>query len=186
MTTMLYDATVPVLSRYLLRLDGLLALAEAHVRGGGLSERDVLEARLVEDMFPLAQQVRSACGFAFRTVFPLMRREAPTVSEGQGSLAELRLLTRETWQTLQALSADAFDTGALPVTGEAGFASLTLPPREYALHYAMPNFFFHLSMTYAVLRYLGVPVGKPDFDGYHVYPPGFRFAPADAGSMPDD
>ncbi len=183
---MLYDATVPILSRYLQRLDGLLALAEAQMRDGGLSEREVLEARLVEDMFPLAQQVRSACGFAFRTVFPLMGREVPEMSGEQGSLAELRLLTRETRRTLQELLADAFETDAASVTGEAGFTSLTLPPREYALHYAMPNFFFHLSMTYAVLRFLGVPVGKPDFDGYHVYPPGFRFPPADAGSMPDD
>ena len=41
----------------------------------------------------------------------------------------------------------------------------------YATHYALPNFFFHLSMAYAILRHLGVAVGKPDFDGWHVYPP---------------
>ncbi|WP_242107379.1 DUF1993 family protein [Luteimonas aquatica] len=181
----LSEATVPVLLHYLSRLDGLLALAERHVGQGGqarVPQERLLRARLAEDMFSFAEQVRSACGFALRAVHPLAGRELPALGEPPPTLAGLRVLAQETAQALRALPRQAIEGADGVVRDEAGTASLALPAAEYALRYAMPNFFFHLSMAYAVLRALGLPVGKPDFDGYHAYPPGFRFPPPGEGA----
>jgi hypothetical protein len=65
------------------------------------------------------------------------------------------------------------DTVSVQTT--AGFAELELPGPEYYQMYAVPNFFFHYSMVYAIARQTGVPIGKSDFDGYHRYPSGFTF-----------
>jgi hypothetical protein len=63
----------------------------------------------------------------------------------------------------------------LTVRTTAGFAGLALPGPEFLQLYALPNFFFHYSMVYAIARQAGAPIGKADFDGYHAYPPGFEF-----------
>jgi len=80
----------------------------------------------------------------------------------------------------QASSAIGFTLRAsCPLAGRAivSFAGDALPLAggDYYLLYAVPNFFFHLTMVYAIARQAGVPIGKADFDGFHAYPPGFRF-----------
>ena len=79
---------------------------------------------------------------------------------------------------LAALPAAGFDDlAAARVETTAGFADLALPGPDYYLLYAVPNFFFHYTMVYAIARQAGVDIGKADFDGYHAYPPGFSFSP---------
>lgn len=58
---------------------------------------------------------------------------------------------------------------AFTILAEAGQATHAMPASEYLLHYALRNFFFHTTTAYAILQHVGVPVGKADFDGYHVY-----------------
>jgi hypothetical protein len=71
--------------------------------------------------------------------------------------------------------ADFAGRDSLNVRTTAGFAELDLPAAEYFQMYAVPNFFFHYSIVYAIARQAGVPVGKAEFDGYHRYPSGFTF-----------
>jgi hypothetical protein len=71
--------------------------------------------------------------------------------------------------------ADFAGINTLRVHTTAGFAELNLPAWEYFQMYAVPNFFFHYSMVYAIARQGGVPIGKSEFDGYHRYPAGFAF-----------
>jgi hypothetical protein len=61
------------------------------------------------------------------------------------------------------------------IDDKAGFAELVLPANEFLYQYAMPNFFFHLSMVYAIAKQSGLCLSKADFDGYHIYPAGFSF-----------
>ena len=156
---------------YLRRLEAILKLAEAH--GGGVAEH-----RLHPDMFPLLQQARVAIGFTLRATCPLAGREIVSFRDDDactfaGVYAELG----RTMAYLAAIPDAAFDgIDGLTVDTTAGFAELSLPAAEYYQMYAVPNFFFHYSMVYAIARQAGIGFGKADFDGYHRYPSGFAFA----------
>lgn len=154
---------------YLGRLKNLLLQVDAF-------DCDIAGNRLHPDMFPLWQQAKTAIGFTLRASCPLAGRDivsfsndAPTL---QSALAELDA----TMAYLAAMpDADAGAIDAMRVHTAAGFADLEMPASDYFLLYAMPNFFFHYSMVYAIARQAGVPIGKADFDGFHKYPPGFIF-----------
>jgi hypothetical protein len=155
---------------YLERLESLLKKAQLFDPGVG-------DKRLHADMFPLLQQAKIAIGFTLRTTCPMAGREIVSFSaENQDETFES--VFAELAATISYLSAipdDALRQAPLTVDTAAGFADLHLPGDEYYLMYAMPNFFFHYAMVYAIARQAGVPIGKADFDGYHKYPLGFIF-----------
>jgi hypothetical protein len=155
---------------YLRRLEAILKLAEA--QGGGVAEH-----RLHPDMFPLLQQARVAIGFTLRATCPLAGREIVSFrGDDACTFAGIHAELERTMAYLAAIPDADFagmDTVSVPTT--AGFAELALPGPEYYQMYAVPNFFFHYSMVYAIARQAGVPIGKSDFDGYHRYPSGFTF-----------
>ncbi|GAA5179702.1 DUF1993 domain-containing protein [Niveibacterium umoris] len=176
MTCSLYTASVPVFSRYLRQLDTMLDKAARHVseqRGG---DATLLAARLAPDMFPLRQQISTAIGFSLRACAPVAARAVPVMPPGDADFAALRARIAFALAWLADLPPDQIDGGATrTITTMAGQATHTLNGADYLLHYALPNFFFHLGMAYAILRAQGVPLGKPDFDGFHAYAPGFSF-----------
>jgi len=169
-SSLLFEATVPVLTRYLGQLLLMLDQAEACVRERQLDDAVLLRQGLTPDMFDLGQQVQIAAGFALRCVAPLLGRTLPALGEGDAQdFAALRRRVAQAQALLSTLGPDDF------VQTQAGEAALSMPARDFVLSYAMPNFFFHLCMAYALLRAQGVPLGKPDFDGWHRYAPGFSF-----------
>lgn len=190
-----FEASVPVLQRYLERLAGLLDTAERHVRqtvasvpGGGDAQgcpvveaalAALLAARLAPDMLPLERQVVIAANFALRIAFPLAGLPLPAYPAHPPTLAGLRAHVGEVQAHLARLArqdrARYADAGARLIDSMAGEAALRLPAPVFLWQYALPNFHFHLTMTYALLRQQGVPLGKADYDGWHVYP---RTAPA--------
>lgn len=154
---------------YLDRLDALLRQVAA------VDHRIALE-RLHPDMAPLVQQARTAIGFSLRAVCPLAGRDIVSFAGGELTLQNVlsELAAAKAW--LAALPASDFaGADTLRVQTTAGFAELDLSAQDYYLMYAVPNFFFHYVMAYAIARQAGIPVGKADFDGYHHYPPGFSF-----------
>ncbi len=140
----LHEASVPVFAHYLARLRAMLDRAEAQARATGRPAQGLLDARLAPDMLPLADQVAIAANFALRACFPLAGRALPDYGEFAPGFDGLRARI----DRAQAL------IGALP--GAA-----------FLLRYALPNFFFHLTTAYALMRQGGVPLGKADFDGLH-------------------
>ncbi len=169
--TALYIASVPVCLHYLNRLDVLLAIAQGHAAANSQSELTLLDARLSSDMLPFAAQVTTASYFTLRTCYPLAGLAVPAFIEWPRSFAGLRQRVAHTAGQLRALMATDFAAASSHhIRSQAGEAELLLPAQEFLFQYAMPNFFFHLGMAYAILRAQGVPVGKGDFDGYHVYP----------------
>jgi hypothetical protein len=127
-------------------------------------------------MFPLLQQARTAIGFTLRATCPLAGREIVSFRDDDMSFAGVRAELDRTMAYLAAIPDADFDgIGALTVHTTAGFAELALPGWEYYQMYAVPNFFFHYAMVYAIARQAGVPVGKSEFDGYHRYPAAFTF-----------
>lgn len=167
MGTSLYDLTIPVYIRSLTNLSAILAKGEAWAAEKGIDPADLLATRLIEDMHPLPYQVQRACDSAKGTavriggvenkVFP---DEETTFAELQeriaGIVAFLRHVPREAMdgQEEKAVRLDLPDGKSIPFTG-----------RSFALGFAIPNFFFHVTMAYALLRHRGVPVGKLDYLG---------------------
>lgn len=167
---LLFQASVPVFLRYMDQLVRLLALAQQHAARVGMTEQAVLDATLAPDMLPFATQVEIACNFSLRASFPLAGLAIPPYSEYERSFHGLQQRIVHAQQVLTALDPAGFGSGAaFTIQAEAGQASHAMPSSEYLLHYALPNFFFHTTMAYAILRHVGVLVGKADFDGYHVY-----------------
>ena len=168
MTPQLYSASVPVFLHYLDRLDGMVRQTEGR--------EHILQGRIAPDMFTGAQQVATATGFALRVAFPLAGQEVPKLADQGLDRIGLGRLIVAARQALQALDPDAFaGAEARRIHHRAGFAELEQLGTDFLHLFGMPNFLFHASMAFAVLRQQGLPIGKADFDGQHDYPPGFRF-----------
>ncbi|MBB5019442.1 hypothetical protein HNQ59_002744 [Chitinivorax tropicus] len=169
-----YQSAIPVLQHYLNNMLELIQQAENAIATGLHTEQALLSARLSPDMFGLADQLCIACGFCLRACYPLAGLDIPEIPPSPLHLQGLRQRVAATQALLAALP-DSLATPPTQVVTQAGLAEHTLPSAVYLAHYALPNFFFHLSMAYAILRQAGIPVSKGHFDGFHHYPTGFQF-----------
>lgn len=160
MTYPLYAACVPVLERYLERLAGIVA------RAGD----EALAARLAPDMLPFAVQAEIAANFALRAAYPLAGRAAPPYGEFPATQAGLQARIARAREMLAQLRPEEFVASDTLLSDRAGEALVTLPAQAFLSEYALPNFFFHLTSAYSILRNRGVALGKRDFDGLHFYP----------------
>ncbi|MDN3920729.1 DUF1993 domain-containing protein [Roseateles violae] len=163
----LYESSVPVFLRYLPRLAGLVDKAAEAAAGDAAV---LLAARLAPDMLPFESQVQIAAHFALRACFPLAGQPVPDFGEFPSGFDGLRDRIARAIALLQDLAPAQFEAGPDRLLRErAGQAELALPAVEFLHHYALPNFFFHLSCAYAILRARGLALGKQDFDGFHRY-----------------
>ncbi|MCV2366905.1 DUF1993 domain-containing protein [Roseateles oligotrophus] len=168
MSLNLYAVSVPVFQRYLKQLSSMLDLAQSQIEAGAISEPDLLATRLAPDMLPLRSQVEVAGGFVLRALAPLLGRELPAFGEYPAGLAGLQELIRARQAWLAELTPEMFlGAEAKQIRGDAGHATITLPAVDFLAQFALPNFFFHLSCAYAILRQQGVTLSKEDFDGLH-------------------
>ena len=133
-------------------------------------------ARLVEGMFGVADQIGIAARFPLRGAYPLARLPIPAERVHDGTWGSLGRAVEAYRRDLRAITAEMIDTAAVQnITCIAGDAVLTLDPDALIHRFIVPNMLFHAAMAYAILRAAGAPLGKGDFDGLHVYRPGFRF-----------
>ena len=166
----LYDASVPVFLRYLENLSRLIDIAESHVRAREVEATELLKARLAPDMLPFETQVRIAANFALRASFPLAGREIPPYGEFDVTFDGLRQCVARAIKLVGSLQAAQFeDRKSCTLESQAGNALVSLRAPEFLFQYALPNFFFHLTTAYAILRSRDVAIGKEDFDGFHSY-----------------
>ncbi|HEY0064711.1 MAG TPA: DUF1993 domain-containing protein [Telluria sp.] len=165
MTVALYDASVPVFLRYLDRLAHLVSAAQSHHKAGFL-----LDARLAPDMHGFASQVAIAASFPLRACLALAGQPVPPDPATPTSFNALQARIAQVAAMLSALPRDQFEGAERRlIESRAGNATLCLPAEEFLLQYALPNFFFHLTTAYGILRRHGVVLGKADFDDWHVY-----------------
>ncbi|MBU8977878.1 MULTISPECIES: DUF1993 domain-containing protein [unclassified Lysobacter] len=167
MSLSLHEASVPVFRHMLRALDGVLAKGEEHAKTAGYDPDVLLQTRLFPDMFPLLRQVQIACDFAKSISARLADVEVPAMPDEERSFAELRERIARTLAFVEGLDALLFDG--------AGEREIVLRPgtpkerrfdgRGYLLQYGLPQFFFHVTTAYALLRHNGVPVGKLDYMG---------------------
>jgi len=164
MAVELYDLTVPVFIRGLNNLSALLDKAVAHAGEAGADA--LLQNRLIEDMNPLVKQVQVACDSAKLCVARLSGVDAPVNEDTEATVPELKARIASTLAWLASVPRETVD-------GQEGKdIVLKFPGGEwpfkgaaYVIGFAQPNFYFHLTTAYGLLRQAGVPIGKRDFIG---------------------
>lgn len=173
MSISLYDASIPVFLRYLDRLDDLVEAAEAHANGQPIDLSHLLRASIAPDMLPFETQVAIACNFALRACFPLVGKPIPPYGEFPATAKGLHQRIAYVAGLLRTIHADEFEgREAAVLESQAGQVLVALQAPAFQLQYALPNFFFHVTAAYAILRGQGVAIGKEHFDGFHSYEPG--------------
>jgi len=166
MTLSMSQASVPVFIQGLTGLAGVLDKAAAHVEARKLDPAALLQARLYPDMFPFTRQVQIAADFAKGACARLAGAEFPTYEDTEASFEELKARVEKTIAFLRTLPAAAIDGSEdrdIPLV-RRGETTLH-KGQAYLLAQAMPNFYFHLTTAYAILRHNGVELGKRDFLG---------------------
>ncbi len=166
MSLSMHSASVPVFVRMLGNLSQWLAKAEAHAAAKKFEPGVLLGARLAPDMLPLVKQVQIACDAAKFGVARLAGVEAPKVDDTETTLAELQARVRLTIDYVLSVPAARLDgSDERDVTVPRRDGPMVLKGEAYLKHFALPNFYFHVTTTYALLRHNGVELGKGDFLG---------------------
>ena len=163
----LYRQSVPVFQQMLLALQSILKQAEAHATGKKIEPDALLQARLYPDMFPLLKQVQISADFARGISARLGGVEVPVFAGTERSFADLDTLLTETLAFLRGLDASAFDSaGSKDIVLRPGTPKeKKLSGEAYLSNYGLPQFFFHVTTAYALLRHSGVEIGKKDYMG---------------------
>jgi hypothetical protein len=160
MTFSIYDATVPVFANGLTTMRAWLDKAAAEK-----PEVDLIDARLASDMRPLTAQFQMASDTAKNAIGRLSGIEAPSMADTEASFAELRERCDRTIAFIQSIdpaiiAASSDREVLLKLPNGTGWR---FTGSDYVTRFALPNFFFHVTTAYAILRAAGVPLGKPDF-----------------------
>ena len=166
MTISLYQSSVPDFVRTLGNLSRILDKAVAHAADKGLDASTLVNARLAPDMFPLARQVQSACDAAKLATARLSGVQAPVHADTETTFGQLQERIHQTLAFLRSVDAAQIDGQEdRPVTLKTPSRELAFTGQSYLLGFALPNFFFHVTTAYAILRHEGVALGKMEYRG---------------------
>ena len=165
MAISMYHASVPVFLQLLGGLKGTIEKAEAQATAKKWDENTLLNWRLYPDMFTFARQVRQASEHAFGAG-RVAGVDVPSLPAIDNSFAEMKARIDKTIDFLKTLSPGQLDGKEdSQVTITAGGQPRTFRAQVYLYHFAMPNFYFHVTTAYNILRSLGIEIGKRDFMG---------------------
>ena len=166
MTISMYKASVPVFVKGLTNLKALLEKAAAHAQAKKIDETVFAGARLFPDMLPLTGQIQIATDFARDTTARLAGVEMPKWEDNEKTLAELIARVDKTLEYVKPFTAAQIDgTEGKEITRTLRGQPRTFTGLNYLLQFALPNFYFHSTTAYALLRHNGVEIGKMDFLG---------------------
>lgn len=167
MSLSMYAASVPVFQQMLTALAGVLAKAETHALERKIDPSALLQARLFPDMFPLTRQVQIACDFATSVSARLAGEEVPAYEGGDEMFAGLQQRIATTLAFVGSLDAARFEgSGQREVVLRPGTPKeRSIGGQAYLLAYGLPQFFFHVTTAYDLLRHNGVEIGKKDYMG---------------------
>ena len=163
----LYDAVVPGYSQAISAMLGLFGKAEAFLAERGLPEEEIAQARLAPDMLPMGYQVKSVANHSLGAIEGLRAGVfSPGRDPGPQTLAEQRALLEQTHSALAQVDAAELDAMVgRDMRFEMGEMRMPFDAEHFLLSFSVPNFYFHATTAYALLRMKGVPIGKRDFLG---------------------
>lgn len=162
----MYQSSIPVFIRNLNNLSAILNKATAHLEAKKIDQAVFINARLFPDMFPLVRQVQIACDAAKAGAVRLAEVEMPSFEDTETTFEQLQERIAKTIKFLQTIKPEQINGKEdLKITytqrgRESNFIGL-----PYLLNYVLPNLYFHITTTYAILRHNGVEVGKKDYLG---------------------
>jgi len=165
----LYDATIPVFTQMLHNVGRWLDKTAEFATAKKFDPDTLLTARLAPDMLAFARQIMLTCDHAKNTVARLAGKEPKAFADDQKTIAELRARITATIEYLGTFKPEDFN-GAEEREAKNPRWQKSLRGKEYLTLYALPNFYFHATTTYNILRHNGVDVGKNDFVGELPFP----------------
>ena len=166
MSLSMYSSSVPVFVHYLKSLSTILRKGADYAADKKIDEKVLTGARLFPDMFPLTRQVQIACDFAKGVSARLAQADMPNFEDTETTLAEYKARIANTIAFIQTLSPDAFagaETRQIVIMRKD--TKREYSGLDYAHHAGLPNFYFHVTTAYNILRHNGVLIGKKDFIG---------------------
>lgn len=162
----LYDVSVPVFVRSLENLAGILEKSRTFADERGIGHAELLDGRLFDDMAPLIAQIQRASDTARFTASRVGQVEMTPIADEEASFGDLQGRIAATIAALKAVPADCMDGREdAEVILKTPKKDVSFTGKTYVLNFAIPNFFFHVTTAYDILRSKGVPVGKLDFLG---------------------
>ena len=166
MSITMHSASAPIFVAMLKNLSVWLDKAEAHAQAKKFEPSVYLSARLAPDMLPFTNQIQIACDGAKFAMARLGGVDAPKFDDTEASLADLRERVRATIEFIKSVPAEKIDGSEdKDVTIPRRAGPITMKGEPYLKHYVLPNFFFHVTTAYALLRHNGVDLGKMDYLG---------------------
>ncbi len=166
MTLSMYSASVPVFSRMLKNLLAVFEKAEAFAAEQNIDLQTFVETRLAPDMIPLSGQVQIATDGAKGVSSRLAQKPVPSWADDEVTFADLKARLQKGIDYLATFTAEDFvGSDNRNVTIKIGGNDTELPGDTYLLNRGLPNFYFHVTTAYDILRHKGVPIGKRDYLG---------------------
>ena len=161
----LYDATVPQMKKMLTNLDAWIEAASTHAKNRKFDPNVFASAKLIADQYPLTRQVQSACDIAKFTAARLCAKEAPKHPDTETTIDELRARIKTVVAYLDTFKAADFNGAETRVVPLAFMEGKGLLGTDYVNELALPNFYFHVTTAYSILRTSGVDIGKMNYIG---------------------
>ena len=171
MAISMYKVSIPLFIRGLTSLSNVLkkgdAFAQAaHTRSKSIEPDNLLQQRLIFDMFPLVKQIQIACDTAARSGARLAGAELPSFPDTETTLTQAQARIQAAISYLKTLKAEPIDASAdRKFTVKMGGNEVEYTGYSYLTGFALPNFYFHCTTAYAILRVAGVQIGKRDYLG---------------------
>ncbi|HEY7748695.1 MAG TPA: DUF1993 domain-containing protein [Aestuariivirgaceae bacterium] len=162
----MYEVSIPQLERSLRNLSAILDKSVAHASQRKIDPQVLLGMRLYPDMFPLVRQVQTATDFAKAIASRLAGRDPPKWDDTEKTFDELKVRIDKALTILAAAKPEDFEgSETREITLSPGGRTVKLTGNDYLLRFALPNFYFHVTTAYDILRHAGVELGKVDFIG---------------------
>lgn len=161
----LYDATIPVFTKMLHNVEGWLDKACALAAQKKFEPEVLLTTRLAPDMFSFCRQLQSACDGAKFAAAKLTGKEPPAHPDTEKTVAELRTRLATVRGYLESFKPEDFAGAEERACSHTWMGGKSMRGADYLTQFALPNFYFHVTAAYAILRANGVDVGKMDFLG---------------------
>ena len=153
------------MTKMLGQLEKWLDAAEAHAKAKGFDPNILVTSRLSPDQFAFARQLQSACDTAKLSTVRLTTKPAAEHPDTETTIPELKARVRSVITYLEGVSKADYAEAATRVITTPRWEGKVMSGADYFMEHAVPNFFFHVSHAYAILRHNGVPIGKRDYLG---------------------
>ncbi|WP_413612726.1 DUF1993 domain-containing protein [Bdellovibrio sp. HCB-110] len=162
---MLYELTNPPFTKMLHNLLAILDKGAQFADSKKIDMEVLLNSRLAPDQFPLTRQIQIACDTAKLCAHRLTGKEVPSHADTEKTLAEIKARIESTIAVLEKFTTADYKDAANKHITQPRWEGQYLTGEEYVLHHAVPNFYFHVTTAYAILRHNGVDIGKKDYLG---------------------